>query len=439
MTSGIRSNRRERATARSPLFRARALALFALCAVLIWAIARHSLVAYLANDAPEWALTLRPDDPAARIALADRQFNDPNVAKAGAAKIRSEAARLAPLVRKALIADPLDARGFRLLGQFADAQDNLDAAEKFMREATRLSLGESVATEWMMRRSFEKKNYAAAAYYADAFLRMRPSLAKYVIPVLGRMAETDKARPYLVSLLKANPPWRLVFFTQIGEGVTDARTPLKLLLDIKDTAAPPAAKEINPYLNFLMQHNFPALAVDVWLQFLPPAELDRVGFLYNGGFELAPSGAPFDWAISTRGGVSATIGPEPERGGSALRVEMGPGRTELLDVTQFVVLGPGTYRLKGMMKGALVGPRGLVWSVYCADPLIVVPPIGVSPMALGDIPDWRPFDVSFTVPDHACPAQILKLSLASRSTSEELATGAISYDDLTLERETAGR
>ena len=71
-----------------------------------------------------------------------------------------------PWHRTALAQDPLNAHALRILGQLADAADNEAAAARFMQAAVHRSLRESVAVFWLMRESFERKDYATAVRYA---------------------------------------------------------------------------------------------------------------------------------------------------------------------------------------------------------------------------------------------------------------------------------
>ena len=89
-----------------------------------------------------------------------------------------------------------------------------------------------------------------------------------------------------------NPPWRAQFFANLQKNITDARTPLDLLLSIKDAPTPPTAAELRDYLALLIDNNFYELAYYVWLQFLRHEQLARVGLLFNGGFETRPSVPP---------------------------------------------------------------------------------------------------------------------------------------------------
>jgi hypothetical protein len=96
------------------------------------------------------------------------------------------------------------------------------------------------------------------------------------------------------------------------------------------------------------------------------------------------------------------------------------------------MLAPGTYRLAGKFKGDTRGSRGLQWRIKCA--ASNDPPIGEGPMFVGVAPKWSEFDFTFTVPDAGCRAQELRLALAARSASEQLVSGSVWYDELSISR-----
>ncbi len=406
--------------------------------VLVWLIVSRSFVAYLAATAPEAALLLRPGDPTALVVLADQEFNASDKDKREKPEKSSAAARslsrLQELVETALAADPLNARAYRLLGQLAEAEGDASRTAKLMQTAARLSLNETIAVEWMMRKSFANEDYPATAFYADALLRTRPQLMDYASPILGRMAENKDAKREIEKLLAANPPWRSRFLAALGNAIADARTPLQLFLALKDTSTPPAPADLHAYVAFLIQHKLYEFAYYVWLEFLPPEQLESAGFLFNGGFESTPSGSPFDWKLPQGKGVIVDIARRPEAGDNrALLLEFGQERVDFQGVTQTTVLPPGAYRFKGYFKGEIIGPRGMQWSISCLGGAS----IGASQMFLGTYPVWRNFAFDLVVPSAGCRAQSAKLALAARSASEQMVSGSIWFDELSISAQPA--
>ncbi len=468
-------------------WRLRAILLTALGGILVWAVMSRSVVAFLADAAPEMALRIRSHQPTAMLNLADKALNadrkgkgaaPPNQATLSAAmsnKISPEASPLAQAfealkdanrnlrvdqsdglpgagvasqpprdeadgndrirtwVESALLDDPLNARALRILGQLADEAKDDARAMWYMQASAQLSIEESFAVYWLMRKSSEKHDYAAALYYADAFLRTRPQFLAYALPTLVQMAENKDASDGLKKLLSGNPPWRVAFFDALPTSVSDARTPLELLLAVRDTPTPPTAADLRGYLNFLIRHKFYALAYYTWLQFLPPEQLSNVGLLFNGTFETVPSGLPFDWLLTPGVGVTIDVTAAPDNDGQrALLVAFESGRVDFHSVTQLIMLAPGIYQFHGKYKGEVVGQRGLKWRIACAGGAIAS--IGESVMIAGMTSIWKNIEFSFTVPGADCPAQYLRLDLDARMASEQFVSGSMWFKELRIAR-----
>ena len=467
--------------------RTKAILMATIGLVLLWLVITGNFAAYLALEAPETALRLRADEPTALVILADRWLNlgpgsnaadgarGPTPSKDDGTASREVGDRLggwaeialratvgrfasdqAPsetqsdpqssppviseadrrLIRskaeRALLRDPINPRALRILGQLADDAGEEVRAAKFMKAAADLSLHESTAVYWLMRKGLTDGNFSSVAKYTDALLRQRPQLITSVMPILVRLAEnTDQhASTELKMRLASNPPWRTSFFSRLPDFVSDARTPLDLLLSLKETPTPPTANDLAPYLRFLIARGFFDLAYYTWLQFLPPEQLTRVGLLFNSGFESPPSGLPFDWVISPGTGVTIDMAQRADhKDDRALFLEFGPGRAEFGGVSQLLMLPPGTYKLMGKFKGELRGRRGLQWQIACA---ARDEPLAESPMFIGVEPLWTDFDMKFSVPNADCRAQELSLVLAARSASEQLVSGTIWYDELRI-------
>ena len=469
----------------------RAIVLGAAAFVLAWLVISKSLVAYLAINAPEVALRLRPDDPEALLSLAEKHLDparsgeprkppampatasaqdgtleasgragdglrvwaelakDLGKTKQGRDPERPSIATEAPpsssaapatldhvriWAETALVSDPLNARALRILGQLAHATGDRSRAVHYMQAAARRSIQESVAVHWLMRYNSEKKDYAAALYFADALSRTSSKAMPHVLPTLSSIAENPEARGELEKLLANNPPWRRAFLSALPGAVSDARTPLLLLLAIRGAPNPPTVADIRDYVNLLLAHKFYELAYYTWLQFLPPEQLSSAGFLFNGRFEFAPSGLPFDWEMSAGTGVTIDIVQRSDQAHQrALFIELGPGRVEFSGVAQTLLLAPGTYQFRGKYRGEIIGRRGLVWRVTCAGGTGV--PIGQSSMMVGVATPWKDVEFSFTVHRTECRAQRLRLELDARMASEQLVSGSVWYDELRISRD----
>jgi hypothetical protein len=457
---------------------------------LLWEVSSRSVVAYLADNAPETALSLRPQEAIALLNLADRELNRndeeksappviPDAVSAGGkekfdkthpreSSVSLEGAALKGAARNssgnkadltdnraapetsvrsqtglntqvrmraesALLSDPLNARALRILGQLAGEEGNKERALRFMRASARNSLHESLAVYWMMQDGVEKNDYKKAIYYADALLRTRPSLMRYVAPTLVKMAENKESSDLVKRLLYDDPPWRLQFFRALIESISDIRTPLDLLSSLRDSQSPASPAELQPYLALLINRKFYSLAYYTWLQLLPPVQLATVGSLFNGSFEFAPSGLPFDWTITPGAGVSIDIVPRAEKPDKhALLIEFEHGRADYRSITQMTMLAPGGYWFNGEYKSELVGPRGLKWRISCATSRGQI--IGESDVIIGIIPSWKNVGFHFVVPNAECGTQYVRLDLDARMASEQLVTGSVWLDELQIER-----
>jgi hypothetical protein len=438
-----RSSAAPRSNRLTQFLRFRSIVFLAIGVFLVWQVVTRSLVAYLAEVAPETALHLQPTDPTALVHLAEKQLGlklaavgKAEASKADTQELGAESdanAQISQLAEQALLNDPLNARALRILGQLAAEVVDEERAEKLMDAAVRRSLRQSVAVYWLMRKSYERQDYGAAIRYADTLLRTRPQVMPQVAPILTAIAEAKDSNGQVISVLADNPPWRAQFLGHLPNSISDARTPLNLLVALKDTAAPPTAADLLGYLNFLIGRKFHELAYYTWLQFLPSDQLGNAGLLFNGSFEGKPSGLPFDWVITSGSGVSINIVSHPDRDAErALFIDFGHGRVEFGGVTQVIMLPPGTYQFQGKYKGNVIGRRGLQWRIACASGASTQ--IGESPMLVGVAMKWKPFDFSFTVPKTDCRAQSVRLAFGARSASERFVSGSIWYDELQIRR-----
>jgi hypothetical protein len=389
----------------------------------------RSVVAHVAQAAPETVVWLRPDHAAALTRQAESIVSrDSEVAKSDPPDFAA-ARKMATL---ALTGDPFNTTALRVLGTIADREGDKERAKAFMAAAARGSLRESLAHYWLVSEGLRTQRYEDVGRHVDILMRTRPQLIAQLSPVLAAIAEKEPESDKLTGLLAGNPPWRAPFFDALPKSITDARTPLNLLHRLKATASPPKQNEINPYLRFLIQHQFYDLAYYSWLQFLTPEQLTLTGYLYNGSFEENSTGAPFDWSLTSGRGVTINLLPKPDSPrGRALYLEFGHGRIELNSIAQHVLLSPGDYVLAWQVKGLLNGRRGLVWRLACAESGT---PVAASTMMTGPYQKWTGLEVAFSIPPQGCRMQSLRLVHDARSASEQIVSGSMWFDEVRIRR-----
>lgn len=346
--------------------------------------------------------------------------------------VRPGAARdVAQLASRAVAADPLNAEAIGILARLADLEGDDARTGPLMDLTHRLSMRESYAGYWLMQRAVAAGQMPKALGYANTLLNSRAATMPYVIPTIATLAETDATQDDVVALFASGPAWRSTAFARLLTSITDARTPLKLMLALKDSPNPPTPSEVELYVRFLVNRNFMELAYSTWLQFQPAGFISQVRPLQNGGFEEPIGDSPFNWAIKkgTNAAVAIRTRPGSDKA-KALQVDFRSARGSFPQVFQHTLLGPGQYTLKGVYQGSLISPRGLVWKATCHSGAALAATDNIR----GKHPDWRPFSLTFTVPPTGCRSQQITLDLDARAPSEMMATGTIFFDDLEIVR-----
>lgn len=431
----------------------------------MWLVLTKSLPYALAPKQPDAALALNPKNPAALVAKAEavkrklaavlgaeaesakavRRGGTPDesantlsrLPEANGARVEAVGEReklrgeIRDLALRAIASEPLNAQAFRLL---AEVTNGADPARMLMKELLRRSRREAIAAFWLLNDSVYRKDFQSAVYYSDILLRTQPPLLTYVLNYLSLIAEAPEARPLLVEKLEADPAWRYPFFASLPETARTLDAPLSLMAALRTSTKPPSPKELLPYLNFLIRTNRVDIAYNLWLQSLPASQTASMEFLTNAKFQDKPSGVPFDWLI--QGGTNALAEIVPSEGGGArnvLHVSFSDGRVKFPQVEQILLLPHGRYRLEGKLRGAVLGKRGLRWRLVCLNGPQQV--IGETEMLLGKTDEWRVFSFEAEIPQSSeCIGQTLRLIHDARSASEELVSGEVWFDDLSLER-----
>lgn len=417
-------------------------------AILCALVVRHSLVAYtshtesrlgslLPQNANVWleratraSQTEPPPGPGSRLeGFAKLPAQAQDTTPPPTPQMSVEPAQVRTWYLEALRRQPLNGRALAGLAQMDVQSGNTAKAQALYEASIKRSIRQRAGLAWLLAKEFDAGHYKGALFYADALLRVSPQQVRTLAPLLGRIAEAPESAEPFIDLLKQDPGWRPGFFGSLKGAISDARTPMKLLLALKTTAHPPTKGELQSYIALLLEHKLYELAYSVWLQFLPPQNLQVAGFLYNGSFELPSEAFPFDWNVAREFRSERALRAD-KQGGSALRVDFTGARTGTQVLSQMILLLPGRYTLTGATRNDVKARRGLRWSVACV----------TGGGALGDsealalATAWTTFDFSFTVPKDNCRAQWLRLVVEARSSSETMILGSILIDDLVLQR-----
>jgi len=395
------------------------LALLAL-AWLAWRAVSLGLADHFADTDPARALSWRDDHPVALFRAAEEAARDPD-----------RSAEAAKLARRALAADPLDGRPYRVLAELALADGDREGALALFTVAARRAPRDAAAHVFLMEHYLRTNQVAAALRHFDTLLRVQPALIQRFEPLVVGLASSPQAHAALADVLAANPPWRPVALRMASTRSVDVDAVAPLFDAIRRRGDGLADVELGFWLDRLVREGMVGQAYLVWASSLPPERLNDLGNVYNGGFEYTPGPLGFDWRFGRVPGARIErVGGQGVSGERALRVAFEYRRVPFNHVRQMLALPAGRYRLslRARADGLRSGP-GLVWEVSC---LKGGTPLGRTPALRGEAP-WREMEVEFEVPE-GCEGQWLALRLPARIEAEQQIGGRAWFDDLKLRR-----
>lgn len=307
---------------------------------------------------------------------------------------------------------------------------------------------------------------ASAAYEAAADIApvdrdtLRSSAAYYLRQ--GRMAEAaalldrfttqfgeyDRTFPVFLQLAAArdpgwariaarDPPWMGTFIvTACRKGLDPAL--LAPLLQQRVASRRAQSVEIDCITEKLRAAGQWEAAYQVWINTLPRERLADLGYVFNGSFEVAPSGVGFDWKVPA--GTERELGHALDfvatpgvAGKRALRVTYSGKRQAGPAIQQYLALPPGRYELAGLARvEGLSSVRGLHWLVRCVEKGGSLRTLGNTERFLGSS-EWRSFATEVQVPD-GCAGQVLQLEPVGLNEGTTYLAGTAWFDDLRLTR-----
>jgi hypothetical protein len=350
----------------------------------------HPRLPAQATDAPTLGALLRanPAEVAALLVLADQHERAGDTARASSAY--AAAAAIAPVDRDAL---GLSAAYYLRQGRMAEAAALLD--------------------------------------------RMTTQFGEYdrTFPVFLQLAAARD--PGWARIAARDPPWMGAFIvTACRQGLDPAL--LAPLLQQRVASQRARAVEVDCITEKLRGAGQWDAAYQVWINTLPRERLVDLGFVFNGGFEVAASGVGFDWKIAPGSDrelghaldFAPTVGVSGKR---ALRVTYSGKRQAGPAIQQYLALPPGRYELGGLARvEGLSSVRGLQWVMRCVEKGGTLRTLGATERFLGSS-EWRAFASEVQIPD-GCPGQVLQLEPVGLTEGTTYLAGTAWFDDLRLTR-----
>lgn len=391
-----------------------------LLAFAAWRVASLGLADHYAETNPERALFWRDDHPVALLRAAEAAAEDP--ARADDAQAYAE---------RALRADPLDGRPYRVLAQLALAAGDEAKAADLFKIAARRAPRDLPAHAWLIDHHLRNARPTEALGHIDTMLRVQPALFPRFEPLLLALAAAEPAHAALADAMAKQPPWRGRFLSLVASKSTELDAVAPLFEAVRKAEGGLAANELGPWLDRLVREGRVGQAYLLWAANLPPERQSSLGNVFNGGFEHAPEPVGFDWRIGRVAGARISrLAGEGVGGRLALQVAFEDRRVPFNHLRQMLALPPGTYELSLRARpDNLRTERGLVWEISCVKggaPLAATPP-------LRGQGGWRDLAVAFTVPED-CPGQWLALRLPARIPAEQRIGGRAWFDDLKITR-----
>ena len=397
----------------------RALAITLLASFLVWRVLSLGMADHFARDEPERALFWRSEHPEALFRAAQLKVQ---------AKQWAEAKVLG---QKALRANPLDGRCLRILAQVAEAQGNEMQALVLFQKAVELAPRDLVSHAWLMENALRQKQAEPAVRHLDAILRIKPSLLPALQAQGNVLAVNAATQPFLITVLKRNPSWRAQFLSDLA----NAKFPSDTIAPVFNKLVSQAGllpNEYLPWLSRLRQEKRYTQAYLTWVNLASKSNRKYLGNVFDGGFELPfdDQGGDFTWQSKpVPGAFAQQLSAQGVIGDNAYMVEFDGRRTAFANLTQLMVLPPGTWQLNYRAKAnRLDSTRGIIWRISCESDGRVL--LETEPMR-GQF-DWRELKQNFTIPTE-CSGQRLTLLIPARIPAETQINGSLWLDEVRIQ------
>jgi tetratricopeptide repeat protein len=315
-------------------------------------------------------------------------------------------------------------------------RNNPAAAERAYRAAVDLAPADrdvlNAAAGFMLAQGRVEPAVAMLERLAELY----PDTREQVFPLFAGFFFSGEGAAAWSAAVARNPSWMAPFIVASCKSGLDPSVLAALLLKrmVAGLATPPEQACVIERLRVAGRWTE---AYHLWLNSLTRSQLAAVGFVFNGGFESAPTPGGFDWMLSQRpereSGHAAEIVRFPGSGTQALRVAYNGKRQNGIPAAQYLAAPPGSYAFTGMARiERMTLGRGVQWTIRCVEQGRNAAVIASSERFMGSS-DWQRFAFDVTIPAD-CAGQILELEPVGPEGSVAFQGGTIWFDELTLRR-----
>jgi hypothetical protein len=362
----------------------RAVIVLALAALLAFQVVRTALVA----------------DPSTRMTIAPRLWlshptllTNQTMAEIGAHAASGEQPPAATLKRLEVIARkaPLAAEPYLVEGAIAQIEKKDEHAEQLFLAARMRDPRSAAARYFLADRYLRTVRVAPALAEIATLSRLYSNARAQFGPALATFAKMPGGVPQLRRFFRTSPELEPFVLAHLAIDAKNADLVLALWgrRALEPGATPPDWQAT--LISRLIQAGQYGKAYATWRLV---AGIDRgAGTIFNPGFRKMTAPPPFNWALSTTGGVA-----EPAPGDRLQIIYFGRQDTVLAE--QMLLLAPGRYRLGMDISGPLGDGGEIAWDVSClpSSDVIFRLPVTRKGRITGD----------FTVPQN-CAMQNLRL------------------------------
>lgn len=337
------------------------------------------------------------------------------------------------LASSILLSSPLNIQALEILARTAIARNDVNRADAIVDFLLRRTRHNLFAISYRLYTAVKRDDPDIIIDAADIMLRAFPDSrqAADAITLLISLSDSERGLQHIAAILKEKPIWHGTYLNALATTGTVSTFPT-LMEKMRGEADTSFDTFWSLYLNRLIAAGDGLSAYAHWVD-LVGGHHDVVPYVFNGRFNTAPTGLPFDWTLAPLRGVTMGVGNDPDDDKkTALHLAFASGRLYFSNVSQIVALSPGSYVVSGTFKTrALKTTRGLRWRLLCLPERADHSTIGMSP-PVTETTSWTTFAFDVTVPPKDCDLQRLQLFLSARLDSERVISGQVWFSDISI-------